>query len=125
MNKKKYENVMNLNNDDRYDFFIRKVSDFEKIFIIYRNFWKIRIEKNNEIECITLFPEKEFAKIYTSTESSKKAKKRNLYSFLNWLKKDTDNLLNFAVFPNEKNEVKIVKSSKLRRDILQECKRYE
>lgn len=104
MHEKKYQNVMRLNNDKRYGYLIRKVSDFEKVFIIYRNFWKIKIEEFNGVECITLFPEKEFGKIYSSLEKSKRVKRKNLYSFLDWLEKDTNDLLNFAVFPNQKTK---------------------
>lgn len=125
MNEKKYQNIITLNNSERYNYLVRKVADFETIFLIYGKFWKMSTSNIEGKECIIVFPEKYFAQEHIKLEKSKNVKKKNLYKFINWLEKDKSNELNLAVFPNINNEVRIVNSSKLKNDLLKECEQYE
>ena len=125
MHEKKYQNIIQLSNEERYGYLVRKVADFETIYLIHDNFWKISRYRINGIECIKVFPEKEFGMIHVSSEKSKKVKKKNLYKFIKWIEKDHNASLNLAVFPNNENEVKIIKGIELKNDILEECKQYE
>ena len=125
MNEKKYQNIIELNNAERYDYLIRKVADFETIFLIYGKFWQMSTTNINGTECIIVFPEKDFAQEHVKLGKSKSVKKKNLYRFINWLEKDKSNELNLAVFPNQNNEARIVNSSELKNDLLKECKQYE
>ena len=67
-------------------------------------------------ECIIVFPEKDFAQEHIKLEKSRRVKKKDLYKFINWLEKDKSNELNLAVFPNQNNEARIMKSSELKND---------
>ena len=125
MNEKKYQNVIELNNAERYDYLIRKVADFETIFLIYGKFWQLSTSNIQGTECIIVFPEKDFAKEHIKLEKSKSVKKKDLYKFINWLEKDKSNELNLAVFPNQNNEARVVKSSELKNDLMKECEQYE
>ncbi len=125
MHHKKYENIIKLNNTERYNYLVRKVIDFQSVYLIYGRFWQMSTTILNGVECVLIFPEKEFAKIHISKESAKKVKKRDLYKFIDWLNKDKFDKISFAVFPNKENDVKIVNASELRKDLLDECKLYE
>ncbi len=125
MHKKKYQNIIELNNAERYDYLVRKVADFENIYLIYGKFWQMSTSNINGIECVLVFPEKNFAERHIKLEKSKSVKKMDLYKFINWLEKDKSDELNLAVFPNQQNEVKIVNSSQLKIDLLKECEQYE
>lgn len=76
-------------------------------------------------KCILVFPEKDFASEHIKLDKSKKMKKKDLYRFINWLEKDKSNELNLAIFPNQNNESRIVNSTELKNDLLEECEQYE
>ena len=116
---------MKLNNAERYDYLIRKVADFETIFLIYGKFWQMSTSNIQGTECIIVFPEKDFAQEYIKLEKSKRVKKKDLYRFINWLEKDESNELNLAIFPNQNNESRIVNSIELKNDLLKECEQYK
>jgi hypothetical protein len=125
MNEKKYRNIIKLNNAERYDYLVRKVADFQTIFLIYGKFWQMSTSNIHGTECILVFPEKDFAQEHIKLEKSKNVKKKDLYKFINWLEKDKSNELNLAVFPNQNNEARIVNSSEFKNDLLKECEQYE
>tara|TARA_R110002126_G_scaffold77742_1_gene193664 strand:- start:161 stop:538 length:378 start_codon:yes stop_codon:yes gene_type:complete len=125
MNEKKYQNIIKLNNAERYDYLIRKVADFETIFLIYGKFWQMSTFNIQGTECILVFPEKDFASEHIKLDKSKKVKKKDLYKFINWLEKDKSNELNLAIFPNQNNESRIVNSTEFKNDLLEECEQYE
>lgn len=125
MNQKKYQNIIQLSNAERYEYLVRKVADFETIYLIYERFWQISTFNINGTECILVFPEKDFAEQYIKLEPSKSVKKKGLNKFIHWLEKDKSNKLNLAVFPNQQNEVKIVNASEFKNDLLKECEQYE
>ena len=125
MNEKKYRNIIKLNNAERYDYLVRKVADFQTIFLIYGKFWQMSTSNIHGTECILVFPEKDFAQEHIKLEKSKNVKRKDLYKFINWLEKDKSNELNLAVFPNQNNEARIVNSSEFKNDLLKECEQYE
>ena len=125
MNEKKYQNIIKLNNTERYDYLVRKVADFETIFLIYGKFWQMSTSNIQGMECVLVFPEKDFAKEHIKLEKSKRVKKKDLYRFINWLEKDESNELNLAIFPNQNNESRIVNSIELKNDLLKECEQYK
>ncbi|MGY3795152.1 DUF2750 domain-containing protein [uncultured Aquimarina sp.] len=125
MNQKKYQNIIQSSNDERYEYLVRKVADFETIYLIYGRFWQIGTFNINGAECILVFPEKDFAEQHIKSEESKSVKKKSLNKFIHWLEKDKSNKLNLAVFPNQQNEVKIVSASEFKNDLLKECEQYE
>lgn len=125
MHDKKFENIMKFNNLGRYEYLIRKVADFEEIYLILGSFSEMFISNITGVDCSLVFPEKEFAEIFISQNSHCKVKKMDLYQFLDWLEKDDEDRLNFAVFPDMQKNANIVSASKLRMDLIEECKQYE
>lgn len=125
MHQEKYQNIIQLNDIERYNYLVRKVADFETIHLIYGKSWQMSTSNINGFECVLLFPEREFAEMYIKSDNSKVVKKRKLYKFIDWLEKDKSNEFNLAVFPNEHNEAKIVSSSKLKNDLQEECEQYK
>ena len=125
MHEKKYENIIKLSKHERYKYLIRKVADFETIYLIYGDLSEMYVSFISGSECVLVFPEKGFAEIYVSQNANSKVKEEELYQFLDWLEKDKTNELNIAVFPNMQNDARIVNATKFRKDIVEEGKQYE
>jgi hypothetical protein len=61
MNKNKIENVIMLSLEDRYSYFVQKVTDFEEVWGIYHdNGWAVMSDNNSNM-VIPFWPEEEFA----------------------------------------------------------------
>ena len=71
MNEKKYQNIIKLNSAERYDYLVRKVADFQSIFLIYEKFWQMSTSNIQGTECILVFPEKDFAQEHIKLKKSK------------------------------------------------------
>ena len=90
MNTKKLENVLKLDSKDRYGYLIRKVADFQTIFLICDSFGGLITIGDNSSKCIPVWPEKEFAELFLTDDWSKyKVKSFDLDKFLIWLDKPT------------------------------------
>lgn len=124
MHDKKIKNIIRLNNSERYKYLIRKVADFETIYLIYGDFSEMNITNINGKECILAFPEREFAEIHISQNSKQKVREVDLNQFIEWLSKDNSEQIKLAVFPNENNNAKIVISSELKNDLIKEREQY-
>jgi hypothetical protein len=60
MNTHKIQNVINLNVEQRYDYFIRKVAEYEEVWGLYENGWALLSDKDKRI-IIPFWPEEDFA----------------------------------------------------------------
>ena len=59
---KKIENILNMSEDERYDYFIRKIADFEQVWGLSNNGWALLGDhEGNKI--LPLWPEKGFAEL--------------------------------------------------------------
>ncbi|WP_296315538.1 DUF2750 domain-containing protein [Winogradskyella sp. UBA3174] len=124
MNSKKIENILSLNNKERYDYLIRKVSDFEQIYLILGSL--NQMTDINGQECFPVFPEKEFAEIIIShIPNGKKIKKYDLNEFIQWISKFNSNEYKFLVFPDENINALIKSPLEFKNDLIEECKQYE
>ncbi|WP_295181277.1 DUF2750 domain-containing protein, partial [uncultured Christiangramia sp.] len=68
MNKKKVDNVIKLSCKDRYGYLIRKVADFEKIFLICDSFGGLVTIGDSNLKSIPVWPEKEFAELFLTND---------------------------------------------------------
>lgn len=59
---KKIENILKMSEDERYDYFIRKVADFEQIWGLSNDGWALLGDKDGN-QILPLWPEKEFAEL--------------------------------------------------------------
>jgi len=121
----KIENILKLDNDERYNYLIEKVADFEVIFLIYGNFNNAYTLQFQNKECSLIFPEKEFAERFISDKEKVKVKAINIYKYIQWLENDQENNLRFAAFPSDNHDAKIVNSKTLKKHIIDACEQYE
>lgn len=123
MGNNRINNIINLSAAGRYDYFIRKVSDFEEVWGLKdKDGWALM--GNNEQELFPIWSEKEFAELckwdnYQPTPIP-------LNDFIEKLlsKLEKDNVM-LAVFPLAKGKGIICKAQDIKSDIEQECEQYE
>ena len=124
MNKNEFEKVKKSSANVRYEYFIKKIVDYEEVWGLYDNGWAIS-EDDNGNKMIPLWPKKEFAEFCAQDEwSNYNPKKINLYEFLDfWLQKmKDDNLLPSLFWNNEDSAVVSIETLKL--DINRELDNY-
>ena len=126
MNPKKLQNVLMMTDGKRLDYLIRKVADFEEIFLIYEAMNSMCTITVNGQECIPVFPEREFAENFKNLNPQyKKVKNLPLNDFFEWLDKSNSGEMRFAVFPDNELNASIVSASDLKDSLLEECEQYE
>jgi hypothetical protein len=126
MHIKQLETVFKLEPKERYGYLIRKVADFEKVFLIAD-------KEGNYVTCgtdnsvvIPIWPELEFAQELIKTEwENCVVKMVELNKFIMWMDKlETENHL-IAGFPNQKLNSIIVKPIEIKNHLIYECQKYE
>ena len=125
MNSKKYENIIKMNKSARYDYLVRKVADFEEIYLIFGSHNEMYTEILNGEESILVFPEKEFAQMFVDQNPSGRIKEMDIYKFVEWLDRDSDEKIKIAVFLNDQKDAKIVNSAELKADLAEELEQYQ
>jgi hypothetical protein len=85
MDKREIESVIKLNPLARYSYFIKRICDFEEVWVLYHKEkgYAINISKNKEMY-LYLFPFQEYALIFRDSDndySDFSAKKIDLYEF--------------------------------------------
>lgn len=63
MNQNKINNLINMNDENRYNYFIRKISDFEIVWGLFDNGWAVLQSVEPGVINVPFWPEKEFAQI--------------------------------------------------------------
>ena len=126
MHIKQLESVFNLESKERYGYLIRKVADFEQVFLIQDKKGNYVTCGNNKEIIIPIWPELEFAKELIKTEWKKcVVKKVALSDFINWLDElETENYL-IGGFPNLKLNSIVVKPIEIKNHLIFESQQYE
>ncbi|WP_419868700.1 DUF2750 domain-containing protein [Chryseobacterium sp. CT-SW4] len=123
---KKIENILKMNDDERYDYFIRKVADFEEIWGLSDDGWAL-LGDNNENRVLPLWPEKEFAELCAVDQwKDYKPELIELDNFLEkWIPGMTNDktLVNIFSTPNAKGIV--ITPNDLLSDLQEELEQYE
>jgi hypothetical protein len=126
MHIKQLESVFNLESKERYGYLIRKVVDFEQVFLIAD-------KKGNYVTCgtvdemiIPIWPELEFAQELIKTEwRNCVVKMVELKEFMKWMDKlESENYL-VGGFPNQKLNSIVVKPIEIKNHLIFECQQYE
>tara|TARA_R110002050_G_scaffold298997_1_gene463474 strand:+ start:24 stop:404 length:381 start_codon:yes stop_codon:yes gene_type:complete len=126
MHNKQLETVFKLEPKERYGYLIRKVADFEQVFLIAD-------KEGNYVTCgtedkmiIPIWPELEFAQELIKSEwKNCVVKMVELNKFMDWLDKlETENYL-VGGFPNQKLNSIIVKPIEIKNHLIFECQQYE
>jgi len=126
MNKKKVDNVIKLNSKDRYGYLIRKVADFEKIFLICDSYGSLVTIGDSLSKCIPVWPEKEFAELFLTNEwKNYKVKSFSLEQFLTWLDKATSEKYEIAGFPNLDLNAVVTTMDEIKNHLIYESSQYE
>ena len=105
MNIKELETVIKLDATQRYSYFLKRVSDFEEIWILYHDDLGYALDEDKKGKLfLYLFPFEEYAKLFIEKESDFEEfypKKIDLYQFKDVLiSKFTEKGVEFAfVFP--------------------------
>ena len=126
MHKKQLESVFKLESKQRYGYLIRKVADFEQVFLIADIKGDYVTCGNDDKKVIPIWPELEFAQELIKTVwKSCVVKMVELNEFLNWMDKlEIENYL-VGGFPNQKLNSIVVKPIDIKNHIIFECQRYE
>lgn len=123
---RKIENILKMSENERYDYFIRKVSDFEEIWGLNDKGWAL-LGDNNGNNILPLWPEKEFAELCAVDQwKDYKPELIELNNFLEkWIPGMTNDktLVNIFSTPNTKGTV--VSPNDLHSDLQDELEQYE
>ena len=126
MHPKKIENLLMLNANERYDYFIREVAGFENIWVIGTNDGYIIFRDKEGDEILPIWPHDELAVRCTFKEHKEMGANPEsipLGSFLNSCIPDmVNNRVLFGVFYNDKREGIVVEGEKLLDDLKKEYK---
>ena len=127
IHKKEIENVLNMNGPERYDYFIRKLADWEEVWSLKAEGGWAMVSSSDSDKCIPFWPHSEYARICARDqweEYSPKAIK--IEAFMEkWLVGMSNDGINVAVFQLPQNKGVIVSPEKMLRDLRSELEQYE
>ncbi|ALC91335.1 hypothetical protein AM500_17170 [Bacillus sp. FJAT-18017] len=124
MHKKEIETVFSLPAQKRYEYFIKKVADYEELWGLYDGRWAIsEDDKGNKL--IPFWPKREFAELSSIKEwSHYQPKKIDLEYFLSkWIPGMKRDGLKVSVFWNNKDSV-MMETDRLLKDLEEELENY-
>ena len=126
MHQAQIEAVLALDQNARYDYFLRKVADFETAFGLFDREW-MKIDDGFGQPCIPLWPELEFAQHYCRPQLSPDVVRPiELQEMLTeWLPQLAKNSLSVIVFPSPSQDGLVVNPEILVSDLGEECRQYE
>jgi len=127
MNERKIENLLNLSDEERYDYFVRKVAEYDEVWSLYHEKGWAVLSDNASRVIVPFWPEEEFASICCSSQwDGYSARKINLKDFMEkWLPgMEKDNrYVNVFYSPKTKFGL-VIKPADLLQDLKQECENY-
>ena len=126
MHKKKIENLIKMTGKDRYQYFIRKVADFETVWSLFADGWAMTSDDEGK-KAIPFWPEKELTNLCASDAWEKYTPKQiNLDHFLTkWLPGMKKDGVLLAIFPTPKNKGVLTQPNDLLSSLEEELKKYE
>jgi hypothetical protein len=131
LHPKKLSSIAKLTSEDRCDYFIRKVADFEILWGLYGNSGWASSEIHGEI-VMPVWPEEDFAILCaTNSWDALTPKKIELSDFLDkWIPNKLNQYRYFGVFPvNGSDPIdvrsKLLKPDELGKMLLQELEQYK
>lgn len=124
--KKKIENILRMSEDERYNYFIRKVADFEELWGLNDDGWAL-LGDNDDNRIFPVWPEKEFAVIQAVDQwKNYKPEVIRLNNFIEkWIPGMTNDstLVNVFLTPNAKGTV--ISPNDFYIDLQEELEQYE
>lgn len=124
MNNKEFEAIIKLPANIRYEYFIKKVADYEEVWALYDDGFVTAIDENGN-KVIPFFPKKEFAQNYAKLEwAICKPITIELDDFINkWLPGMEKDEIKPAIFPVD-DKMAVVEYELLIRDLETELENY-
>lgn len=125
INKKK-ENILKLSEEERYDYFTRRLTDFEEVWGLDKDGWALlRNDLNNQV--FPFWPEKEFAKLCAVDQwEGYVSKSIDIYTFLEkWIPgMELDKIL-VSIFYTPQAKGKVISPQILGNALNEELEQYE
>jgi hypothetical protein len=122
----KINNIFNLSPKDRYDYFIRKVVDFGKVWLIKSKGMYVALGDNAGNRIIPVWPEKEFAQLLlTDNWKGFEVEQKSLTDFMEWLGQLQRGNLILAVFPKADFKTVVLMAEEIKERLLEALEQYE
>ena len=126
MNQQKINNVLNLESKDRYGYLLRKVADFETIYLISDQNDGFVMIGSNDTNTLPVWPEKAFADLFLKDEWEKyKVVEFKIDEFIEWLDELKNQNVKIAGFPNLDLNTVHVSAEDMKNHLLFEISQYE
>ena len=126
MNHQKINNIFKLDSKERYGYLLRKVADFETIYLISDNEDKYVMIGSNDLSVIPVWPEKEFAELFLTEDwKNYKVVEYDIHDFMEWLTDLEKQNVELAGFPNLDFNTVHVSAVDMKNHLLFELSQYE
>ncbi len=126
MNQQKLNNIFALESKERYDYLLRKVADFETIYLITDNDDQFVYIGSNDVSVLPVWPEKEFAELFlTDTWKDCKVVEYNIHDFIDWLDELEKEKVDLAGFPYLDFTTIHVSATDMKNHLIFELSQYE
>lgn len=126
MNQQKINNIFALDSKERYGYLLRRVADFETIYLIADNEGKYVMIGSNDLTVIPVWPEKEFAELFlTNSWKNYKVVEYDIHDFMEWLTDLEKENVDLAGFPNADFNTVHVSAVDMKNHLLFELSQYE
>jgi len=124
MNQKEFESVIIQPPNIRYEYFIKKVADYEEVWGLYDDGWASAQDDDGNM-LIPFFPKKQFAEYCAVNEwKNFKAERIDLYEFIDeWLVDMKEDGVRPSIFPTNEDSV-MVEIDVLLRDLNNALENY-
>ena len=126
MNQQKINNIFALDSKERYGYLLRKVADFETIYLIADNEDKYVMIGSNGLSVIPVWPEQEFAELFLTDDwKDYKVVEYDIHDFMKWLTDLEKERVDIAGFPNSDFNTAHVSAVDMKNHLLFELSQYE
>jgi Protein of unknown function (DUF2750) len=126
VNRKEFQHVRSLPADGRYEYFVKKVCDWQQVWGLWNEGWAIMADTEGK-EVFPVWPHPIYAEAYAIGEW--KGYRPREIRLQDWLGKWLPGLENdgrlIAIFPSTEGQPPTVNSNQLRADIEEECSKYD
>ncbi|MGY0219317.1 DUF2750 domain-containing protein [Endozoicomonadaceae bacterium StTr2] len=120
LNSQQYENVCRLSDDQRLDYFLKKVTDFEEIWSLHSNDGWVALSSADGEDCLPIWPHPDFAKAWATGDWSDCTPKAIKLDY--WIERWTPGLERdhtmLAVFPVGEEEGIVLSPAELQESLV-------
>ncbi len=125
MNQQKINNIFALDSKERYGYLLRKVADFETIYLIADDKDKYVMIGSDDLSVIPVWPEQEFAELFlTDAWKDYKVVEYDIHDFMEWLTDLEKEKVDLAGFPNLEFKTVHVSAVDMKNHLLFELSQY-